>query len=502
MLSRLGIAIAFLVSLVLLPASSRADRVRIEGLLSLQVGPVGGIDPLEVPGSSFAEVSWNGSGTPESIRFDAGMFQTDRISQVVHEAGAAPINGLVISGSSGEGVFGNTIGTMGFEGSLLICLFAYSGTLPCPVSEIDVPLGDGQSGMGLGGDFLEASDPQSGIEVALLGSTWTTGEIAALDGPVGGPFSETPHHGQPFQDGRAVFVSALEVTTNLATTGQKPTFAQLELQIVPEPKTWMLVGLALLAFVWTRRSPTRVSSRALLVAALACGVAGSTARADSMGYVGSLRLNVDEETTISVTGSGLAEVQRDAAGELIGFDLPPGAFQAEGVAVRVDGPFPLAGFVLEAKTTGGQFDAFGGSMGVDGVVTACLFSFEGGLPCPLASIEADLMEGSSGVGIGGVPINTSNEFGGIVVTLQGAPWTTGAVEINLESGGTLSLAGEPLTDGNGRYITPVDIRTNLNGDVSQLVGFAELDVALVPEPSAMALLGVALLGLFRQGRKR
>lgn len=219
--------------------------------LSIAINP-GGAIPVIV-------YTWNGLGTGNldqsaggSITsLTAGIFSfTGTIDSLpITDPGAAPMNGLqILAGSSnGVGNFGSisTVfggGTMAATGSANICMYAPCST---PTLNVNVPFTQTGNGIGLGGAPIVVP----GIPVALtvMGNGWTTG--TATLGTMS--FSGTPL----YDGGHVKLVTPIVLMTNNSAFPVVPAFGFLDLDLVPEPGTLILLasGVAGLAMVGRKR---------------------------------------------------------------------------------------------------------------------------------------------------------------------------------------------------------------------------------------------------------
>jgi len=132
------------------------------------------------------------------------------------------------------------------------------------------------------------------------------------------------------------------------------------------------------------------------------------------------------------------------------------------------------------------------------------------IPIPLT------VNGTRGVGIGG--LITINGFGnaGIKISVGGAPWTikTAEIPIPTPSGGSFTTHRSGFAHGPAsqtsstaqvsgvvQLVTPVVVQTSVSG-LEVLPTFATLRIHLVPEPSSFLLFGSGVVALGIAARSR
>lgn len=181
---------------------------------------------------------------------------------------------------------------------------------------------------------------------------------------------------------------------------------------------------------------------------------------------------------------------------------PPSSFPyTKIIATVADGPGAFS------ETSGGVLR---GVMPIAGNVRICL-----GLGCAIF-LDVPLTEnGTRGVGLGGAPITAT--FGGslVMVSLQGASWSTGSVVASTSSGFTTlmgyaqgaALQTSSTAAGSGvvQMVTPITVTSTASGSPPVVLNLAGvLNVQFAPEPGRAVLLAagaIALLWLARARRR-
>lgn len=229
-----------------------------------------------------------------------------------------------------------------------------------------------------------------------------------------------------------------------------------------------------------------------LFAAALLTVAGA-AQAGSLDFTGSLSLAI-AGFGVGIPGDGTAQI--GAFGPYGSFELPAGAFVADGVTVTVTGAEPVGGLQVTAQNGAGAFAApVGGAMPIAGFAKVCVF---GSCDGALANVVVPL----SVIGAGG----TATAEGAVNVTVIGAPWTTGTAVVGTETAmgyarGGASGPSTVVPSGEIQLVTPVRIYTNLSNDFATIAGFGVLTLHFVPEPSTLALLAGGLALTTALGRR-
>lgn len=264
-----------------------------------------------------------------------------------------------------------------------------------------------------------------------------------------------------------------------------------------------------------RRSRSRawLCAGALLVA----GAAGGAARADLVPFsegrlllrFGSLYGSTSPPLAEAPL-SGVMDATRSGDGSLLGLGVAPSLFAADerialGAvallpgAVSVDVAFANGGGAF-ARTGTGTGERFAGTMPLLGFHKVCLFFSCDDPSATIASVPLDV------VGSGGI----ASDFPFLRVAIAGETWSTGSVTVDLEGGATSMVTGglTPTSAGGTvvQLVTPLMISTNAVGpddqDVPPVRGYAQLTLALAPEPGAVAALGAAIAALLAAGLRR
>jgi hypothetical protein len=232
---------------------------------------------------------------------------------------------------------------------------------------------------------------------------------------------------------------------------------------------------------------------------LALGLAGPAAAA-SLPFTGSLAIEIVAFPPLGIVpGTGTAQVNGSAAGgHLTSLGLDAGVFDAEHLVFPVDNLsiFPIRSLLLTVENQEGAFAGsggagFGGAMPIVGAMKICLFS-----TCDEAeaNLTVPLTVGTTATRYQGAAVN---------LTVVGAPWTTGTAAVGTVTrmGGVSPLSNTGAASGSVMLVTPIFISTNI-GASPVLPTFGVLTLHFVPEPTTLALLGVATAGLAAFGRSR
>jgi PEP-CTERM motif len=228
---------------------------------------IAGLGTIPLTGAGAATVNGSSPGTHLSSFVLGGGTFAGQVPVPITDPAAAPINGLFLSivgnnpgtfaGFSGGGPAG---GVMGINGQAVVCLFAFFGTIPCPVAGLSVPFSqNGTRGLGIGGAPIAVFNTAVNIGVTVQGFPWagsgsfgTTGSpvVAFAHGPASGDSSSAAQG-----SGVVQLVSPLLINTTIPASSFLAGYGILTLHFVPEPGTLLLLatGAAGLALVGRKR---------------------------------------------------------------------------------------------------------------------------------------------------------------------------------------------------------------------------------------------------------
>jgi hypothetical protein len=266
-----------------------------------------------------------------------------------------------------------------------------------------------------------------------------------------------------------------------------------------------------------------VSILLLGLAFAACLSSGRAARAEPLGWEGTLSIEVLGYEPLAVTGGGVATVDGPGGGALLRtLRLAASRGGITGTAmVPITDPLAQAAGVVSVRATAslgtGSFAPISGGTGqppltrrtlpVRGLAKLCLLASACTHFLPISFTQptgSPPGAGLEGVGIGGLVTVGGSGFG---VSIEAAPWTLYTATVSLPSPGgghfpvftsgfahgAGSLTGSTgLPGGSLQLVTPVRITSNLG---HELGAFARLRVRFVPEPGWLLLLAAGLAGL-------
>jgi hypothetical protein len=224
----------------------------------------------------------------------------------------------------------------------------------------------------------------------------------------------------------------------------------------------------------------------------------STAYAAPLPFTANLEIRIATFPSVSVSSSGLAQVNGSGAGgHLTSLAIDADAFKASHLEIPLDilGS-SIVGMLLTFDSEAGNFSGsggagFGGVMPLVGVMKLCTY------PSPCSAAVANL----------NVPLSVGHDatvvatYGPMNLTVVGAPWTTGTAVVGTATlmGGVAPMSNTGATSGTMTLVTPIFISSNFPG---LLPSFAVMTLHFVPEPTTLALLGIAVVGLAAFGRTR
>jgi hypothetical protein len=243
----------------------------------------------------------------------------------------------------------------------------------------------------------------------------------------------------------------------------------------------------------------RKLSYALAASLLVFGLAGQ-AHAVSLGFTGTLQIQLATLDPVTIPGGGTAAIVNGsgAAGHLTALQVPASPFATAGFVLPVTDPvvFPIVGVKVDGHNGQGNFAGnggagFSGAMPIEGAAKICLF----GASCSGAT--SNLSVPLSVVGVGGQVLVT----GAVNLTVIGAPWTTGTAQIGTaftQMGGVTPASNTGSPEGTVTLVTPIFVSTNI-GASAIVPGFG---ILTIPEPGTAAVFGAAFAALVAVGLSR
>jgi hypothetical protein len=255
--------------------------------------------------------------------------------------------------------------------------------------------------------------------------------------------------------------------------------------------------------------------RSLLAGTAMLGVA-AVAQADPIPFEGTLSLQLGSLPSLVVSGTGVGTVNGSGGlGHLNSMTLGPNGMYgtatipltdpANPTLVSLVGTFDLIEPGVFANISGGP--PGGGVMPVSGLFRLCILAGPG---CPFSIAIPLTVNGTRGVGIGGMLTVNGFAKAGIQISITGNPWTIGTAAITgipTDNGGftTSTAAGfahgpQSLTSSTAnpsgvvQLVTPVLVQTNLKGN-EVIALFGTLMIHFTPEPGTLLLFGAGLAGL-------
>ena len=247
-------------------ASSAHATVRpVVGQLSIILAPGSSLPPITFTGSGVSLVNGSGAGAhASSFTIGSGVFSGIQFAPVTDPALSMTIGELKASVFNFPGSFaglsgGGGGGPMALAGAAILCLYG-----PCapfiPNLSIPLTINAGATGVGVGGTILQPG----GFSVTVIAAPWTQGTatVSSILAPMSvftlmgfghGPATLTSTTNQP--SGVIQLVTPIDIRTSLSFLPQIPSFAVMQLHLVPEPGTLLLLGsgVAGLAMLGRRR---------------------------------------------------------------------------------------------------------------------------------------------------------------------------------------------------------------------------------------------------------
>jgi hypothetical protein len=251
--------VCFMTAVMLAVAGqTNAANLGFTGTLDTRIAT---LPSITVPGSGTATIS--GSNLT-SLSIPAGAFSLASLSIPVTDPAVSPVVGIQAKNvKNGAGSF-SLGGKMAVQGVRIVCLFASGvGCSGGPTGNLTVPFtANGTRGVGLGGAPIIVPKNPSGVSITVNGNPWTAGSAAINTGMgtvkiVG--FIHGPASGGAATAGQVSgvvqLVTPIMISTTIGSSATLPSFGILNLHLVPEPTTLLLLvsGFAALAVVGRRR---------------------------------------------------------------------------------------------------------------------------------------------------------------------------------------------------------------------------------------------------------
>ena len=193
-------------------------------------------------------------------------------------------------------------------------------------------------------------------------------------------------------------------------------------------------------------------------------------------FTGTLSLHVFANPAFpffQVQGSGVADGAVSPAGVVTGVDFPGLEFAAtQAIPITDPQAFPIVELQAVWSNAPGSFlsrpAGFGGGMPLRGTAKVCLFAACGEPPNAFVEIPLSLV---------GVYTTGTVRGGGLLVTVSGAPWTTGRIDLAQQLHFTGSRQDDSLN-----LVTPIFISTNIAASaVVPSYARLELNFTVAPE---------------------
>jgi hypothetical protein len=254
---------------------------------------------------------------------------------------------------------------------------------------------------------------------------------------------------------------------------------------------------------------------------LALGVAG-TASAKTLGWHGTLDIDLGALSKIRMESSGVATVNNSTGGNHLNILRLAGGITGSGTIPVTDpettGTIPsirISGTIGTGTLSGisgaPPLNPGGNTLPMGGFTRVCLL-----IPGCATNISLNntTNNGNTGVGVGG--LLTVGKFGQVRISLVNGPWTLGFAsgitqthEGNFKTqsaagwvhGAASSNSAEP--SGVIQLIAPQQVTTSgIAGNSTELTLFARLTLHFIPEPGLLLLIGSGVVGLGLLGRSR
>jgi hypothetical protein len=271
-------------------------------------------------------------------------------------------------------------------------------------------------------------------------------------------------------------------------------------------------------------------SLGVVVVAIVLGAAGG-ADAKLLGFDGTLSIELGALGTLAETGAcgvGCARLNGSADGDhLKTLAVTEPSVIAGPVTVPFDGFFPLVsaratlalgtGDLFTISDGGGSLAPGGDVLPVGGKVRLCVLAkcdspIGTAIPVPLT------VNGTRGVGIGGLITVNGFADSGIKISVHGAPWTVKTALIpsiptpdgllfatvsakGFAHGPASETSSTAQISGVVQLVTPVRVETSFP-TAPLLPAFAVLRIHLVPEPGTFLLFGAGVIALGVAARRR
>jgi hypothetical protein len=267
----------------------------------------------------------------------------------------------------------------------------------------------------------------------------------------------------------------------------------------------------------------RKSLGLLLGTLLALAFAG-TANAKTLGWHGTLDLDLGALETLRLGGSGVATINNSSGGNHLNTMRLAGGITGSGTIPVTDpdttGTIPS--IIITATLGTGTLSGISGApplnppatLPVGGFTRVCLFT--GCDAGTFLALNNTTNNGATGIGVGG--LLTLGGKGNIRISITNGPWTLGSISgINQTVAGgfvTLSKAGfvhgaasnpssTATTSGVVQLLAPQQVSTfGIPANSTQLTLFATLTLHFIPEPGLLLLIGSGVVGLGLLGRSR